>query len=468
MKPRKKIKTIPTLIGLTIVSAGLVVGLFLIERSQNIFSRATTENNPRQVKISNITSNSLTISWLTTGAASGRVKFGTDAKSFDSEANDERDADLSQRETYFSHYVSLTNLEPSTTYYYQIYSDSRRYDDNGRPYQITTAPEIIGNPPANDLAYGTILDSGGQPAEGALVYLNLANSTLQTSLVSSSGNWAVPLNQARTTNLSDYISYDLEASTIEIFVQFREKTANAVTTTNNDSPVPPITIGESFDFREKASAEEAEMTFLSGFILEEDSLATPSYSLTITNPQEGESLATQKPLFMGKGPAEGKITIEIESSQELAGEVTTSIWGNWSWTPPKNLEPGEHTITISYFDDQGIKQSISRAFIILAAEDSQLPSFTATPSAAPTIEPSPTPTSVLPTPEETPTATPALGLTPTPTSSPAPTMTPTLALSPTPTATVPPEEVTAGLFLPTFLVFITGIIILGGGLLLAP
>lgn len=495
----KAIKKIPTLIGLSVIVIGLAVSIFLVEKSQNIFLRAKTTNSPAQIKITNITDTSFTVSWFTANPSIGLLKFGTQVTMLDREAGDERNAEVGQNKAYFSHYVNVSGLEPATAYYYEIYVDSDKFNDNGNPFQIATAPKIGASRP-NDLAYGIILESSGLPAEGAIIYLNMANSSSQSSLVTSSGNWAVPLNLIRSSDLSHYLAYDPEASIIEIFVQHRDQTATAITTTSNDSPTPPITIGESFDFRKKESSqpeiganETPEATVSSGFNLEEP-VASPAFSLSIFNPQPGEEITSSKPEFLGKGPSGKEIDIKVESPV-YTDHLTPSNQGDWNWTPPADLEPGNHTISISYIDEQGKEHLISHTFVVLAADQSQLPSFTATPSATPTsrVTPKPTATTTLKaSPTPLPSATPKLSPTPSPKASPTisitptvtpkvsptisptatptakptitPTRTPTPKLSPTPAATTPGAP---GVFAPTLIVSLIGILAVGLGFLLS-
>ena len=470
-----KTQKIPTIIGLVIILIGLGVSIFLVKRSQSLFLKAKTGFTPNQVKTSNITSNSFVISWFTAKPTVGFVKAGQGAAALGLEVRDERDLELDKKHAYFSHYVSLTNLEPSTTYHFEIHSNSEKFTDDGKPYRVTTGPATNKPQPQSDLAYGLILDTNGRPAEDTIVYLNLANSSLQSSLVSSSGNWAIPLNLVLTDDFSDFISYDPEASALEIFVQGKDQTASAISTTSKDSPVPPITMGENFDFRQIAKTEAEEKESLpSGFSLDDPLIATSAFFLSITNPEAGEAVSTERPEFLGKGPTGEEITIKVESPL-LTGKITPNEWGDWNWSPSEKLPAGEHKITISYTDDQGKIHEIFHHFTVLAADDSDLPAFTATPSAEPTTEPSPEPTTEpSPEPSSTPEPTTAAAPTETPTPtaelSPSPTgPTPTGAITTpilSPTATpIPSEEIEAGLITPTLIIFIIGVILLSSGLL---
>lgn len=397
---------IPTIFGFILLIIGVIGGVYLVQKKGIWFLKAAPEAIPKQVKITNLSENSFTVSWTTDGEITGFVKYG-ESSSLEKTARDERDELSGTTTPFFTHYVKISNLQPATKYFFKIGSGRKLFDNRGRLYEVTTAP-VLGTPPAADTAYGTVVAPGGSPAAGAIVYLTLANSTLLSSLTKADGQWAIPLSVARTNHLNAYITYDRETSLEEIFVQGGHLgTSTAIANTQNDSPLPPITLGEIYDFRQTPSPTPA------GGKFSLESLKTPpqlSERVAITNPEANEEVATQKPEIRGTGPANQKIKIVIESDEVFSDEVMVDENGNWRWTPPDNLSPGKHKITVSLKDGT----TISHSFIVLAAEG-DFPAFTSTPSA--TITPSPTGT-ITPSPTATPTViptvTPALIVTTTP------------------------------------------------------
>ena len=403
----KKIYRIPTILGLLVLLVGIGVGVVLVRQGPTWFIRAGPETTPKQVKITNITENTITVSWITDGETSGYVKYGT-GEDLSSTAGDDRDelAGTGKIGSYSTHHVTLKNLKPVIAYSFKIGSGSKLFDNNGQAYQATTAPVIQSALPPNDIVYGTVVDQNNNPVEGAIVLLSLANTAPLSTLTKASGSWVIPLNLARSSDLTAYATYDPLASIEEIFIQAGlAGTATAMTTTKNDSPVPTITLGRSFDFRAQAPAslpEEPEgetpvtptatptPLLASGFNLPEaatPSAATGSAQLTILNPDQGERINTQKPEFLGRGPAGKTIKIVVNSSKTVSDQVTVNSDGTWDWTPPSDLPPGEHTITASLADGTVVK----RTFTVLAAGASNLPAFTATPSGK-IITPTPTAT----------------------------------------------------------------------------
>ena len=120
---------------------------------------------------------------------------------------------------------------------------------------------------------------------------------------------------------------------------------------------------------------------------------TPSASsetVTLLNPQkDGEQINTVKPEFFGEGPAGTVVTIKIESDPITTGSTTVNEQGEWRFTPPADLAPGKHTISLSFINASGQTENIVRSFVVLAAGESDLPALTSTPSAS--LEPTPSP-----------------------------------------------------------------------------
>lgn len=446
---KKEVK-IPTILGLIVVILGMVGGIFFIRNGLNLFSQAEEEITPKQIRITNITENAFSVSWITDKKTEGYILYGEN-KDVLIIANDDRDQLSGGKGNFSTHHVTARGLRPNTVYFFKIASGGKNFDNNGNFYQVKTGSPLS-NPPPNDIVYGTILKSDGSPAEGVIVYLSLANASPLSALTRSSGTWAIPLNLSRTNDLSSWLNYDKEASVLEIFVQGGiEGTANGTTTTKNDSPVPPITLGKNFDFREALPSPVPTNPSgdFSRFEIEET--ASPSYELKIINPGENDKISTSTPEIFGVGPPGEKLNIIIESPETFSGEVLINQDGSWRWTPPGNLSPGEHKITVTLSDGR----TITRYFTVLAAGDTELPSFTSSPSASlsptPTFTPTPTPTPtpfLTPTPTITPTPTPILSLTPSVTSTPV-----SRTSLPSTESGIP----VSGVLTPTFLFLIIGI-----------
>lgn len=417
-----KERRIPTILALLIVFLGIGGTAFLVEHFQNVKTAAQPPIVPQDVKITNLTSSGFTVSWVTGEEATGFIVFGEET-SFKETAYDERD-DEGNLGKYLTHHVSLKNLKPACLYYFKIISQGKSFDHGGAPFEVKTAPTFKTPPSQVEPAYGTILAQDNTPSKGAIVYLTLKGSLPLSTLTKSSGNFLIPLNLAVRSDLGGYLIFE-ERHEEEILVRAGvDSIAEVLTDTQNDSPIPTIILGKSYDFLKQKSKKEESLAE------KETSLGilgkTTSQEVEILFPRQGAVLLDQRPLFKGTGIPNQEVIIKIESSA-MVEKVVVDQNGWWLFRTKEPLSPGTHTLTITTKNEKGEKVNLSRQFQVLKSGTQVLGE--ATPSA--TLTPTPSPT--------------------------APTATPTpLILTPTPTPSLVP-----GVFLPT-----AGFLGLGGLLLL--
>lgn len=461
---------IPTIVGLLVLVGGIVAGIYVVNSRRTAVDVSSYE--PKVVRITNISDSKFSVSWMTDTAVAGKVMYGKVGDEIDIQAVDDRDSLASESSQYVTHHVTMSGLQPSTQYAFKILTGEREteFDNNGSAYVVATGPVITSTPPA-DAMYGEIQQSSSLPAEGAVVYATIPGGTPVSTLVKASGNWTIPMSIARTTDLASYVVYDPSATVISIVAESGKQQATATTNTANVAPVPLIVMGQSYDFRSRAADDEVEVT--------DDVLPTPEASpagidaetdskipgifnieplgevpgeldlIELINPAEdGEILATTRPEFRGTGPSGTVLTITVESESSYTDTVSVEDDGTWSWSPPEDLSPGEHTVTVAYLDSEGIERIIQRGFVVYA--DEGLPAFESTPSAS--VSPSAAPT---PSPSATPDSSLLESASATPSSTPRVSM-------PSTESGVP----VAGIFGPTLLTAIFGFVIMVTGLLL--
>lgn len=416
LKINPQSKRLPSLLGLLILLIGLAGGVFLIQRIRALNTKATSEASPSQIRITNISNYSFTVSWTTQNKNTGLVEFGESAKLGQSQ-KDTRDKERSVSEKYQTHYVVVDGLKSETKYYFDIVSSGERYSNSNKPFEVTTGSQKVPND--NDLAQGKILTPEGESASGAIVYLSIANAIAQSALTDSGGNWMIPLSTARSIDLQDFSNYDRNAQLEEIFVQGDSKTASATLTTGDDNPTPDITLGQTYNFLGQLQQPTSTPPAIIKQTFADDLSSSPSGfstindpDLTITFPSEDEGVNSPLPEFSGTGPKGQKLNIKIESEQEISAQTSADQKGTWKWSLNTPLTAGIHKITVFYTDSEGFIREATRSFSILATGASDLPSFTATPSGltttpSPKISPSATPS-----PTKVPSATPTLAITP--------------------------------------------------------
>lgn len=399
-----KMYKIPTLLGVLILVIGIVAGVFLVQSDKIFKTNASPDIVPQQVRITNISEKSFSVSWITDKNTQGFLSFGESS----SLGNSTQQQENTPAGTLV-HQVNVDGLKAQTTYYFKVGSGKDLFDNNGQLYQAKTAPSLS-NPPQPDVVFGLIVDQTGSSIPQALVYLNLLGTTPLSVVSGSDGKWSLPLSTARSTNLSSFAQYSSE-STIEILVQAGGKTATAKVKAQDAHPVPNIILGQNHNFTNIKSLPAGELpksqinipsgqTKSSGFNLEETQQSNTKIQVKLTNPTDNESVNTAKPQFIGTGTPNTIISLKIESTQTITDTVKVDSKGNWNWTTPQTLSPGKHTITLSWKDELGQTRTISRIFTVLASGTSNLPAFTAsssgigseaTPTSTPKASPTPTP-----------------------------------------------------------------------------
>lgn len=172
-----------------ILVIGIPLTIFGIYSAVRWFTSAGTDTQPHNVILSNLTTNSITVTWTTEEKQLGSV-IPILNNSEGSTAIDKRGS--SRR---YTHYVELKNLEPGTKYSFKILSGSDTYTDtNGNEFSFSTA-NISTDTPVPKPIHGE-LDSGN---EDIIVYaFPKDKSTYPVSTVpSSSGNWLIDLSSLR-------------------------------------------------------------------------------------------------------------------------------------------------------------------------------------------------------------------------------------------------------------------------------
>lgn len=407
-----KIK-LPTPFYFFILIAGLILSISLVQSSKNFFSPAASTIVPKNVKVTNITDATFTVSWITETSAIGFVNYGEN-NNLGIMALDDRDLVSGSTNPYITHHITIKNLKPENKLYFKVGSNDKEFDYNGKLYEVNTAATLLSTPPASDPVYGVIVKKDGTPAEGAIVYLTINNSAPLSTLVKDTGSWVIPINQTRSFDLTKYATYQAVGSNEEIYIQFgKGEVASATTQTGKDKPYPNIMLGKTYDFRTEVAQKQNDNLLSVAQVL---GTASAALKPSISNPSEGEIEKNNPPQFLGTGKPGETVEVVLQSNEVITTKIKVNDDGHWAWTPPSTLSEGQHTITITTTDQEGKKLTVVRNFTVAKKPDVlaatiTLPSFTSTPSASTTpviTQPStPTPTVVTPKPQ-TPIASPSM------------------------------------------------------------
>ena len=160
------------------------------------------------IRVSNPTSASFSISWTTDGNANGMINYSTSPDLSDYKtAFDERGGSHLDE----THHVSIGGLSPETTCYYEVISGGT-VDNNGGLYYSFKTMKVPADPPPNCSVYGWIFqEDGATPAEGAIAYLQVIHGVEESywisALTASSGVWVLNLGNLYGTLTDDAFSY---------------------------------------------------------------------------------------------------------------------------------------------------------------------------------------------------------------------------------------------------------------------
>lgn len=366
-------RQIPTIVGLLLLMVALGAGIVLFKGFDGFAPRATPETTPKNIKVTNVTDTSFTVSFLTEASTIGYVKYGTSPNELTSQAGDERDQLSGSVGEYTVHSIPVRGLSPSTTYHFVLGTGAQEeFDNQGAPLTVTTASPASTATIAKTI-YGNVVNASGGPAEGSIVYVRSEGSGELSALVKSSGSWAIPLNGARTNDgsgLAEFTDDTLvlviaQGSTPELTAQTQVSIANA-------QPVETLTLGsvpatiasplaspssqsDIFESDTLPDADDAALTLPTATPTAQSPLADNTgvnAVVDLTNPAP-QTVSTSQPVIVGQAAPNSLVTIEIHSDTQIMQQVTADSDGLFTLDISElseTLEPGEHTVTYSYYN----------------------------------------------------------------------------------------------------------------------
>ncbi|MCL5435214.1 MAG: Ig-like domain-containing protein [Patescibacteria group bacterium] len=420
-------KRIPTLLGLLLIVIGVGVTSFLVKQGVIVVGNASPSTNPQNVRITNITDNSFTVSYNTDGEVIGSLNYGKD-QNLGQTALDDRDQQTGTLVNHKIHSITVRSLSPVTKYFFSITSGQDKFLNSGTPFEAVTGAVVTSSPSEQKPIVGKVVMPNGQIPNEAIIYITTDNSQVISSLIKSDGNYLIPLNSVRTVDLASYL--DFPATSVLKMLFFGDGlSSNVSLSLNQINPVPTVTLSQNYDFTtgtEPIASFSAQIETLPSSSPAVSSGNTPK----IITPKENQSFSDQQPIFTGTGKPNEDVKIEIHSDAQIQTKVKTDANGNWSYRPNVPLSPGQHTISITTKDINGILRTITQTFTVYAAGSQ--------------VNPVANPPTSTPTPLASPTPSPSPSATPTPTSSPTPIPTVTPTPMPTPKPSAPPPLAPGG------------------------
>lgn len=278
---------IPTILGLSLIISGIVVGIFLVVREQMLTAKASPDLQPQNIIVTNIEDQSFTVSWQTAANTISFLTYGQ-AKADEQVALDDRDQNPPAGGPIprSFHHVSLKNLEPNTTYKYRIISGKLKSEI----FEVTTAAHST-NLNGVKPVIGSVLN-GNEVLEDGIVYLSIQGAITQSALIKRSGSFLIPLSSMRKKNLTDIFPTGGD-QIAKITVLSDQGTANAVFKLQQFQTLPPIKLGQNVDLSSTSSDQ------INKFDLNKDGLINSSdYAIALKNQVDlnGDEVFNQKDL----------------------------------------------------------------------------------------------------------------------------------------------------------------------------
>lgn len=240
-------RKIPTLVGLLVITVGIIATTFLVKGGSLFQIKAGPGQDPKNVQITNVSDASFTLSYITSDQVIGTLNFGSESSLLDSVVLDDRDQLSQSVNKYKAHSITVRDLEPNTRYYFTIISGDKKYLKNNSPYEIKTGLKIDENPSSQVPLSGKVsLPDGSFPSEG-LAYVNIDGSQKISTYIKNDGTYTIPLNNLRNSALDNH--FVIDSNTIINVEIYAENLFSSVSVSPGDiSPVPLITLSNTYDF----------------------------------------------------------------------------------------------------------------------------------------------------------------------------------------------------------------------------
>lgn len=238
-------KRIPTVLALVLLLVGLSATSWLVRNGVPISSQADSKSIPENIRITNISDTSFTISFSTQKQVIGIIRYGIDSRT-NSVAIDDRDKNFNVSKKYFMHHVTIQGLQPQTKYFFAIIADNKEFLNNDAFFETTTAPKLEIAQNSSSSLKGTVAFPD-DVSEETIVYVTNQNAQTFSSIVTVKGTYEIPLDTLRTRDLLTYFSFPDE-EILQMLVISPTYQSIVTLTGNQRADVPLILLSEQYDF----------------------------------------------------------------------------------------------------------------------------------------------------------------------------------------------------------------------------
>jgi len=349
-----------------LIAVSIGITTFLAGGNTFFEINAGPTNIPNAVKITNVTDESFTVTYSTDDDVVGTLNYGLEPISLDNLVLDDRDQ-LSQKVTKRnSHSITLKGLQPQTTYYFSITSDDEVFLNNESPYNAKTGSIISKTPTTQIPITGKVLLPDGSTPDEGLIYVMIAGAQFLSTTLKKDGTYTIPLNTIRNSSFNDF--FELSNNTILNLDIISGKFITKIDVSLDQiSPVPTISLSGNYDFSKNETKNIGNNSTTSSELFPTFGVKQEIIEPEILTPKADEELKNQ-PTFIGTAQPNQVVKIEIHSDENISTNVNADANGEWSYTPPNSMSPGEHTITITTINSLGITKRVTKTFNVPEAQ----------------------------------------------------------------------------------------------------
>lgn len=235
-------KTIPTIIGIFILTLGVVSGVVLLNVKQIFKLGAEEDVTPKNVQFSNVEDDGFSISFITSTESRAYVKVSEDRYFLNQTPL------LRENSKTTTHYFNVDGLDSDKEYFISINVNGFEYFSNN-PKTIRTG-HVLDFDAQAEIIYGKIYSTSGEELENAIVFAQNGNSSLISTQTAADGTFILNLAKTRSSDLSTYMKVDEDKTIVSLFVQHGDFSSSVSSYLKNSRPFPPIILGNNIELKD--------------------------------------------------------------------------------------------------------------------------------------------------------------------------------------------------------------------------
>lgn len=185
----------------------LVGGVIFFILTKNLFLPKTPEifvvgakpHQPQKIRITNLSDNSFSVSWLT------QKPTQKSAVNYHQQGSPPKTVEEPTILPTRVHQIDIPNLEPQTVYFFTILSDGKSFKkENNQPFEIKTLKTTEKPPGPPFILTGTVKNAQGNSEANVLVFFYNEQLNPLSILTNEKGNFIFALNNTRNKTDEKY------------------------------------------------------------------------------------------------------------------------------------------------------------------------------------------------------------------------------------------------------------------------